>query len=79
MIPSCSRRRTRRKQGQGEADAATEVDVAQSRVEAQFVDYCWQAFLGSCAVGAAFIPLGLAFGVLVVHSGLSGGRQRSPA
>jgi 4-azaleucine resistance transporter AzlC len=31
----------------------------------------WRAFRGCCAVGAAFIPLGLAFGVLVSHSGLS--------
>ena len=30
----------------------------------------WQAFRGCSGVGAAFIPLGLAFGVLVSHSGL---------
>lgn len=30
----------------------------------------WRAFRGCSGVGAAFIPLGLAFGVLVSHSGL---------
>jgi 4-azaleucine resistance transporter AzlC len=40
------------------------------RRDTLFAVEAWRAFRGCCGVGAAFIPLGLAFGVLVSHSGL---------
>jgi hypothetical protein len=40
------------------------------RRDPRFGVEAWRAFRGCCVVGAAFIPLGLAFGVMVSHSGL---------